>query len=939
MASSESIPVGFRLSRAGRRECYHAPQGLAAGPRPWEGDGDDDRMAEDAPVDLGDLLRSFRERRGLTQESLASRTAGAVTVETVSNIERGRTRPRRYTLNRLVAALELDVAEDSAVEAAWTAGETRTAGAGSASRAASSAMPAGMPAMLTPLVGREQASAAVARLLGRGQVRLLTLTGPGGVGKTALALHVAAAVSESYASGVVFVDMASLRDPQLVPAYIAQALGVAGAGGRPLMATLISYLSGRRLLLLIDNFEQVVEAAGVLLQLCAACPGLQVLVTSRMPLRVRGEQVFPVPPLALPVRGVALGPELLGRVAAVALFVQRAQARRPDFTLTEANAAAVGELCARLDGLPLAIELAAARVPVLTPAALLARMGQALGILTEGPRDLPARQRTIRDVIAWSYGLVAEDKQALFCKMAVFAGGCTLAAAGAVCGPAAAWHGSDAGAVAWAAVLEDMSALVDASLVQAIESAPSEVWFRQLDTIRAFAAEQLEASGEAAAVRRRHAAYYLSLAETASTALAGPEQMTWLARLEAEHDNLRAALGWAREQADVTLGLRLAGALWPFWQRHSHFSEGRHWLAHFLALEGARAAPPAVRVAALTGAAWLAHDQDDFDLADALFEEGLDLQQALGQTARIAGVLAHRAIMARGQGRYQEAAALAEKSLAVARDAADEAAIGYALFRLGVIVRERGDFGGARHAYGECLSRYRALGDRAGEAFALLGLADIARDEGDRETVYTLCTGTLALCRELENHWGAGFSLNNLALAAAMGGDLERAETLAAQALQLFREHGIHGGVVELLVTSGQLACDRGQYGRARADAGRSAGRGLASGPALARADGPGGDRAGRGGRRGRRHGRTPPRCSRHLAGTDGCPTPRLAPGICHHDLGHRPSRPGPGRLRRSSTRRRLLDAPRCRDAGPALPENQEKPRQRHAAAGSIPGP
>jgi predicted ATPase len=546
------------------------------------------------------------------------------------------------------------------------------------------------------------------------------------------------------------------------------------------MATLTGYLRGRRLLLLIDNFEQVVEAAEVVVQLCAACSGVQVLVTSRMPLRVRGEQVYPVPPLVFPVPGVTLDPKALGHVPAVALFVQRAQARRLGFTLTEANAAAVAELCARLDGLPLAIELAAARVLVLGPAALLARMGEVLGVLTQGPRDLSARQRTIRDVIAWSYGLVSAGHQALFRQLAVFAGGCSLADAAAVCAPAAE-HGGDAGAAGTAPVLDGMSALVEASLVQATEMAPAEVWFRQLDTVRAFAWEQLEASGEAAAIRQRHAAYYLSVAEQASAALAGPDQMTWLVRLETGHDNLRAALGWARDQADVTLGLRLAAALWPFWQRHSHFSEGRQWLEDFLSLDAARTAPSAVRVAALTGAAWLAHDQDDFELADALFEEGLALYDALGQHARLSGVLAHRAIMARGQGLYDEATALAEKSLAVARDVDDQAAIGYALFRLGVITRERGDFSRARHLYQECVSRYRALGDRAGEAFALLGLGDIARDEGDRETVEGLCTGTLALCRELDNHWGAGFSLNNLALAAAMGGDLGRAEALAAQ--------------------------------------------------------------------------------------------------------------------------------------------------------------
>jgi tetratricopeptide (TPR) repeat protein len=336
---------------------------------------------------------------------------------------------------------------------------------------------------------------------------------------------------------------------------------------------------------------------------------------------------------------------------------------------------------------------------------------------------------------------VAEEKQALFRKLAVFAGGCTLAAAEAVCAPTATEPGDDSGQAASAPVLEDLSALIEANLVPAVDMSQSEAWIRQLNTIRAFALEQLEASGEAPAVRQRHAAYYLSLTEAASAALAGREQMTWLTRLEAEHDNLRAALGWAREQDDVILGLRLAGALWPFWQLHSHFTEGRQWLQHFLSLEGALAVPPEVRVAALTGAAWLAHDQDDFKLADALFEESLSLYEALGQTTRMADVLTNRAIMARGQGLYDEAAALAEKSLAVARDAADQAAVSLALFRLGMIMRERGDFGGARQAYQECLSRYHAVGDRVGEALCLLGVGTLlaTRATGQRSR---LCAPT-----------------------------------------------------------------------------------------------------------------------------------------------------------------------------------------------------
>jgi predicted ATPase len=665
------------------------------------------------------------------------------------------------------------------------------------------------------LLGREQAVGAVRALLQSAEARLLTLTGPGGVGKTRLAVQVARSIQEHYADGVVFVDLSPLHDGQLVPATIAQALGVSEHGRSSLREALIAYLRGRQVLLLVDNAEHVLEAtAGEVAALHAACPGLHVLVTSRVALHVQGEQVYPVPPLALPAPGGGLPVEALGQVPAVALFVRRAQAVQPDFALSRANAAAVAALCRQLDGLPLAIELAAARVVVLPPSAVLARLDQALAVLTGGPRDLPARQRTLRDTIAWSYGLLGPAEQALFRRLAVFAGGATLEAIAAIC-----TDGPPSGDAALEP-LEELSALVEAHLLRMDEDPDGTPRFRQLLTIRAFALDCLEAGGEAAPIRRRLAAYYLRLAEAACPQLIGPEQRVWLDRLDRELDNLRATLAWARTAGEEEGGLRLAVALATFWAERGHAQEGRAWLEELLKMQEERddrGRQSALRAEALATTAWLAFHQSDWQGAAPLAEQSLVLWRALGRVGNSPLALNALAHVARFEGDRAREEALFRESLALCQAQGDTHGCATALSCLGTLRQDAGDLEGATPLLEQSLVLFREVGDPNYIAYTLQHLGSVARAQQDFARAQALLEESLALYRDLDDSWDTAWVLSALADVAADRGDVGSARTLCGDSVALFRRLGVTWGVVAGLVHLGRVAALQGDDASAAA--------------------------------------------------------------------------------------------------------------------------
>ncbi len=678
-----------------------------------------------------------------------------------------------------------------------------------------------LPVPRSRLIDREQERAQAQALLQQEDVGLVTLTGPGGVGKTRLAVQVAADLAPQFTDGVAFISLAALKDPTLVVSTVARAFGVSQTGDDLLDERLLEYLQPRQVLLVLDNVEQLVAAAPLAAQALELAPRLKLLVTSRETLRVRDEQIVPVPPLALPDPAHIPDLDHLVQIPAVALFVERAREARPDFTLTSENAAPIVEICQRLDGLPLALELAAAVLSLLPPAALLARLERRLPLLTRGARDLPERQQTLRNTIAWSYDLLEAGEQQLFRRLSVFAGGFTLEVVQAVC-VFEAFETSSPAQTDDGAVLEQLAHLLDKSLVQAQQSTGGEPRFSMLETIREYATEQLAASGEQAALQQRHAHYFLKLAEEVEPNLSSPEGDIWLERLEREDANLRAALAWSKANQDaVETGLRLAGVLYYYWFLLGSLREGRTWLEEMLA-RTASTERSAARGRALLGAGMLAWAEGDYEAASPCAEESLSIVREAGDKRLTGWAESVLGLIRFGQGNTVAARPLLEESRTLFKDLGDVWNEAFALYALGSVVYGSGNPAAARAFYEESLRLFQEQGDVHCSWYASLVLSSlqvVVSTQGDQELARFLDQQLQPLMQRARNRGALMLFLINIGdIWLHRWGDQQQAKVLYRESLRLWRnlqrvEQGI--GIVKGLAGLAEVAAAQGQAERA----------------------------------------------------------------------------------------------------------------------------
>jgi predicted ATPase/DNA-binding SARP family transcriptional activator/Tfp pilus assembly protein PilF len=654
-----------------------------------------------------------------------------------------------------------------------------------------------LPIESTPLIGRAQEMQTLCERLRRGAVRALTLVGPPGIGKTRLALQVAHELHFNFEDGAHWVELAPLSDSALVPSAIAQVLGIQEQAGQKLVATLSAHLRHKHMLLVLDNFEQLLDAAPFVAELLAACPALQVLVTSRALLRIRAEQPFPLSPLAVPPGSANL--EAIACAPAVQLLVERAHAIEPSFRLAAENATAMAAICTRLDGLPLALELIAARVATQSPAELLLQLEQRLAVLRGGPPDLPLRQQTLRSAIHWSYDLLPAHVQELFDELGVFVGGFTMEAAQAVVSePTAA--------------LDALAILQWHSLLQR-RAVAAETRFTLLETMREFALERLAARGEEEDARRRHGLYFLALAERAEPELEGPAQSPWLDRLESEHDNLRAAIAQCQLAADDS-GLRMAVALGRFWEVRGHLAEGRRRLAEVL--DTRRDVALALRGAALEMAGVLAYRQGDYVGARALHQQSLSVWHDLENSRAIAQTLRRLGIVAWEQGDSATARSYYEQSLEIAREVGDARGIAGALNNLGLVAADQGDYAAARAFYEESLPMFRELSDTTGTGHVLNSLGATAWDQLDFTAARSFLGESLATFQEIGHKWGVAMALINLGNVARSQADFASAQAHFEESLAVYRELGDRATVSFPLFGLGEVAYQQGDYATAR---------------------------------------------------------------------------------------------------------------------------